>query len=129
MRKGKKVSKSMWIMGLFLVICMSWGFFGVVQAQAADINLVIATWEPPKATNAQPLRDWLKELEEKSGGRVSGKISYAAMGPPAKYYDLAAKGIAHVSLVGIPYTPGRFPLTEVVNLPVTGEMSSETFYR
>ena len=127
MKKGQKVSQWVWMIGLLVAICMSWSFMGSFRAEAADFNLVIATWEPPKATNAQPLRDWLKELEEKSGGRVTGKISYAAMGPPPKYYDLAVKGIAHVTLVGIPYTPGRFPMSEVVNLPVTGEMSSEIF--
>ncbi|MBW1799299.1 MAG: TRAP transporter substrate-binding protein [Deltaproteobacteria bacterium] len=127
MRKGRKGFKSVCIAGLFVALCMAWGFTVSSHAEAAPIKLVIATWEPPKATNAQPLRDWLKELGEKSGGRVTGKISYAAMGPPPKYYDLAVKGIAHVTLVGLPYTPGRFPMSEVVNLPITGEMSSEIF--
>jgi TRAP-type C4-dicarboxylate transport system substrate-binding protein len=126
MRKGHTLFKSVSIFGLLLCFSVALSLAGSFQAEAAPIKLVIATWEPPKASLAQPLRDWLKELEERSNGRVTGEISYGAMGPPPKYYDLAVKGIAHVTLVGVPYTPGRFPLSEVVQLPVTGEMSCET---
>ena len=115
------------IVCLVLAFGLIWTFAGVSKAEAAPIKLVIATWEPPKASMAQPLRDWLKELEERSGGRVQGKISYAAMGPPPKYYDLAVKGIAHATVIGVPYTPGRFPMSDVVNLPITGDFSSEVF--
>lgn len=126
---GKK-QKSFLLAGIVcvaLAMGLVWNLVGAPQAEAAPINLVIATWEPPKASMAQPLRDWLKELEERSGGRVTGKISYAAMGPPPKYYDLAVKGIAHATIIGVPYTPGRFPMSDVVNLPITGDFSSEVF--
>ena len=112
---------------LVLTAGLIWTLAGASKAEAAPINLIIATWEPPKASMAQPLRDWLKELEERSGGRVTGTISYAAMGPPPGYYDLAVKGIANATIIGVPYTPGRFPLSDVVNLPITGDFSSEVF--
>ncbi|MFH1488920.1 MAG: TRAP transporter substrate-binding protein [Pseudomonadota bacterium] len=127
MRKKQESFSLASVICMVLAIGLIWGLAGPTTAGAADFNLVIATWEPPKASMAQPLRDWLKELEERSGGRVTGKISYAAMGPPPKYYDLAVKGIAHVSLIGVPYTPGRFPMSDVVNLPITGDFSNEVF--
>lgn len=74
-----------------------------------------------------PLRAWLKELEEKSGGRVTGEIAYGSvMGAPPEHYDLAATGVADMSLVGIPYTPGRFPMAEVVEQPIGSEALEET---
>jgi TRAP-type C4-dicarboxylate transport system substrate-binding protein len=127
MRKRQKLFLLAGVMCLVLAVGLVWTLVGTSKAEAAPIKLVIATWEPPKASMAQPLRDWLKELEERSGGRVTGKISYAAMGPPPKYYDLAVKGIAHATVIGVPYTPGRFPMSDVVNLPITGDFSSEVF--
>ncbi|MFH1488375.1 MAG: TRAP transporter substrate-binding protein [Pseudomonadota bacterium] len=127
MRKKQELFSLAGVICVVLAIGLIWGLAGPTKAGAADFNLVIASWEPPSASMGQPMRDWLKELEERSGGRVTGKISYAAMGPPPKYYDLAVKGIAHVTMIGVPYTPGRFPMSDVVNLPITGDFSSEVF--
>jgi len=94
----------------------------------APIKLVIASFEPPPGTGMEPLRNWLQELSDRTGGRVTGEIAYgAAMGKPQEHYDLAVKGIAHVSYFPVPYNPGRFPMVEAMQLPVTGEISSETF--
>ena len=127
MKREQRLFSLAMVVCMVLAVGLLWNLGVPAKAGAADINLVIATWEPPKASMAQPLRDWLKELEERSGGRVKGKISYAAMGPPPKYYDLAVKGIAHATVIGVPYTPGRFPMSDVVNLPITGDFSSEVF--
>ncbi len=92
-------------------------------AQAED-KFKIATWEPSGVASA-PYKVWLKDLEERSGGRLTGEISYAAMGPPPTYFDLAAKGLVHVSFVGLPYTPGRFPMQEVMHASHSGQVTSE----
>jgi len=96
-------------------------------ARAKVIDLAIASWEGPDGTGMPPLRAWIKELSEKSGGRVTGKIAYGSvMGKPPEHYDLAATGVVDVSYVGLPYTPGRFPMAEVIQMPITGEASNET---
>ena len=114
---------------LFLVLLLSliWFLPCASKAEAAAQKLVIATWEPPQGTGSPVLRDWLKEIEAKSGGRIVGDISYGAMGPPPKYYDLAVGGIAHITFIAQAYTPGKFPVSDVMQLPVTGEMSAEVF--
>jgi TRAP-type C4-dicarboxylate transport system substrate-binding protein len=94
---------------------------------AKATELVIASWESPEGTGMPPLRAWLQELTDKTGGKVTGKIAYGSvMGKPPEHYDLAATGVADVSYVGLPYTPGRFPMAEIIQLPVTGEASNET---
>jgi TRAP-type C4-dicarboxylate transport system substrate-binding protein len=100
--------------------------FQEAPARAKPVDLVIASWEPPDGSGMAPLRAWLKELTEKSGGKVTGKIAYGSvLGKPPQHYDLAVSGVADVSYVGLPYTPGRFPMAEVIQLPVTGEASNE----
>lgn len=115
------------IVGLILMFGVVFSLMGTPAAFAGPIKLVIANWEPPKGTGSGPLREWLAEVEKGSNGRVTGSISYAAMGPPPGYYKLANKGIAHVTLIAPAYTPGQFPLSEVMQLPISGKMTSETF--
>lgn len=43
---------------------------------------------------------------------------------PPEHYDLAVTGVAHLSHVGLPYTPGRFPMAEVIELPIAKSVES-----
>jgi TRAP-type C4-dicarboxylate transport system substrate-binding protein len=90
------------------------------------IKLVVGTWESPEGTNAQTLREWLKEVGDKSGGRISSEIAWGgAMGKAPEHYNLAVTGIADITFVAFAFTPGLFPMAEVIQLPVTGEASNE----
>jgi TRAP-type transport system periplasmic protein len=62
---------------------------------------------------------WMQKIEKDSGGRIQFE-GYASMqmgGSPAQLYDQSRDGVVDViwSLAG--YTPGRFPRTEVFELP------------
>ena len=61
---------------------------------------------------------WAKKVEEMTGGRL--KITMfpgGALGKTSDHYYLAEKGIADISYALQDYTPGRFPLTAVFELP------------
>ena len=61
---------------------------------------------------------WAKKIEAASGGRIEAKVFPGAqLGPPPIYYDAARTGQLEVSWFLAGGTPGRFPLTELVNLP------------
>lgn len=75
-------------------------------------------WEGTEGASAEPLRQLCQELEDKSNGRITSEIAWGAvMGPPPEHYDLAASGVADVAFVMAAYTPGRFPMSEVADLP------------
>lgn len=62
---------------------------------------------------------WAKNVEEASEGRIKIE-SYPAMqlgGTPPELYDQAVDGIADIVWTVSGYTPGRFPETEVFELP------------
>ena len=64
------------------------------------------------------LVQWGEKLEKASAGRLIFKhFPNAQMAPTPAHYDLARTGQADVSWFLHGGTPGRFPLTEVVNLP------------
>lgn len=87
-------------------------------ASAQTYDLKVAGFVTPKHGMSKRIDAWAAGLEEKSGGRLNFEILHGAqMGPPPKYYDLAANGQADITWVLHGATPGRFQLTEVTNLP------------
>ena len=61
---------------------------------------------------------WSETLEKRSNGRIVVKrFPGAQMGPVPQHYDFARTGQAEVSWFLHGATPGRFPLTELIQLP------------
>jgi len=61
---------------------------------------------------------WTDGLEKASGGRIAPKrFPSAQFGPPATQYDMARTGQAETAFFQHGLTPGRFPVTELVNVP------------
>lgn len=62
---------------------------------------------------------WCKEIEKRTNNRV--KITYFPGGtltPAAQTYDSVVRGIADIGFSCFAYTRGKFPLTEVIDLPL-----------
>ena len=62
---------------------------------------------------------WCKEVERRTNGRV--KISYypgGTLSPAAQIYDSTAKGISDIGESVLSYTRGKFPLIEVMDMPL-----------
>jgi len=61
---------------------------------------------------------WGTELEKRTNGKV--KMEYypaEALGKMAEMYDLVVSGVADLSLHFTGATPGRFPVTDVCQIP------------
>ena len=89
-------------------------------AYAQDVTLRLHQFLPPPApVPAQILKPWAQGVEEASGGRI--KIEhFDAMslgGRPPELMDQARDGVVDLSMTVVGYTPGRFPRTEVFELP------------
>ncbi len=75
-----------------------------------------------------------KAIEEQSGGRIKFEL-YPAMqlgGAPPDLYDQAKDGVVDLIWTVLGYTPGRFPKSEVFELPfviTNGENSSVAFQK
>jgi TRAP-type C4-dicarboxylate transport system substrate-binding protein len=89
-------------------------------ALAQEVTLRLHQFLPPPApVPALILKPWAEGLEEASGGRI--KIEhFDAMslgGRPPELMDQARDGVVDMSMTVVGYTPGRFPRTEVFELP------------
>jgi len=61
-----------------------------------------------------------KDFAEKSGGRIKLE-PYAggtAFANPTKFYEQVERGIIDYTMAIVSYSPGRFPLTELIGLPM-----------
>jgi TRAP-type C4-dicarboxylate transport system substrate-binding protein len=89
-------------------------------AQAQDVTLRIHHFLPPKATiQAQVFEPWCEKIGRESGGRLKCQI-YPAMqlgGTPPQLFDQARDGVADIIWTIPTYQAGRFPKSEVFELP------------
>lgn len=89
--------------------------FGVVSASAQEV-LKISSWIPPHAVNTVLFPQWIKQIEEATDGRVTGKIEFG-LAPPPGQIDLVEDGTADVAWIFHGYNPGRFVTTKLIELP------------
>jgi TRAP-type transport system periplasmic protein len=99
--------------GLALALLLSGG------ACAQDkIELKLAYFVGDQHAMSKWLIKWSQTLEQRSAGRIVVKRFPAAqLGPTQQHYDFARTGQADAVWFLHGGTPGRFPLTELINLP------------
>jgi len=88
-------------------------------AQEKVITITVSNWFPVGTKHDLILQEWGKDLEKRTGGKV--KVSYHAAGtlvPAKQSYDAVVKGITDVSNHVLGYTMGRFPFSQVLDLPI-----------
>ncbi len=104
---------------LYRAIALALLFGCAASAQAQQkIEMKLAYFVIDAHAMSQWLIRWADQLERGSGGRISVKRFPAAqMGPTPGHYDFARTGQADAAWFLHGGTPGRFPLTEIVNLP------------
>ena len=92
--------------------------FSTGIASAQPIELKLAYFVGDQHSMSQWLIKWARRLEKDSGGRIVVKrFPGSQMGPMQQHYDFARTGQADVSWFLHGATPGRFPLTEISQLP------------
>ncbi|MCP5088717.1 MAG: TRAP transporter substrate-binding protein, partial [Rhodobacteraceae bacterium] len=102
-------------------------------ASAAEFSFNLQSFLPAQATIPSKIIDvWADEVEEASGGRIEIK-RFASMqlgGKPPELLDQVIDGVIDITWNVNGYTPGRFPSTEVFELPflVTDARAASSAY-
>src|SRR5262245_34364496 len=87
-------------------------------ASAQPIELKLAYFVGDQHAMSQWLIKWANNLEKDSGGRIVVKrFPGSQMGPVQQHYDFVRTGQADVAWFLHGATPGRFQLTELVQVP------------
>ena len=68
---------------------------------------------------AKAIIPWAQKVEQESGGRIKIQLFHAMQlgGAPPSLFDQAKDGVVDLTWTVLGYTPGRFPKTEVFELP------------
>ena len=87
----------------------------------AKVTLVVSSWVPPTHTITQTVAKWCEEVAKATANRVVCSLLPKAVSAPPATFDSVRDALADVSF-GVPgYTPGRFVLAEIAELPFAGD--------
>jgi TRAP-type C4-dicarboxylate transport system substrate-binding protein len=105
---------------IFVLVCAGSSLtIPPAYGQAKPIELTYSIFFPAPAPQTQVAMDWAKEIEKRTNGRVKITIFPGGTLTAAdKCYDGVVKGISDIGMSCFAYTRGRFPLTEVADLPL-----------
>ena len=93
---------------------------GATSAVAQDVTLTLHQFLPAQANVPKLILDvWAKDIEAASDGRIKVDQfpSMQLGGRPPELIDQAIDGVADIVWTVVGYTPGRFPRTEVFEMP------------
>ncbi len=112
-----------------LMAAAAGSLLAVAEAAAQTHNLKLAHFVIPQHPYSKLLQEWTDLVEKKSQGQIKITIfPNQQMGPGPRYYDLARTGQADITWFVHGFTPGRFPLTDISNVPYlfgSGEIGSK----
>lgn len=75
-------------------------------------------WVPPQAPIMPDISAWSASLSEASNGEVTFDLYPAQqLGAAVDHYDMARDGIVDMAMVAPGYTPGRFPIWNLIEMP------------
>lgn len=105
------------------------------ESWAADVTLRLHQFLPAQASVPKNiLIPWMEKIAAESDGRIEIQ-HFPAMqlgGKPPELYDQVVDGVADIIWTLPGYTPGRFPRTEVFELPFTmtdAEAASKAYWQ
>jgi TRAP-type C4-dicarboxylate transport system substrate-binding protein len=103
-----------------LVIVLLAVFFmpaGAAAASQSKMHLKFSTWHPPASREVTTVwKPMLEELKKRSNGRITYTLyAGAALGKGPEHYDIVAKGLSDMGYFTATWTPGRFPMSDVLS--------------
>lgn len=112
-------------------------FAGMILApapalSAEPIKLTYANFPPAPTFPCVQMEHWAKEVERRTGGKVKVQTFPGGTLLPAKnIFDGVISGLADIGNFAMSYQPGRFPVSEAVDLPLgfsSAKVASLTLY-
>jgi len=107
--------------------------FAAVTHASESLTLRYNQWFPATHwSQVDGLLGFFKSIEEVTQGRVKIQPSAKPLAPPNRNYQAVTSGIADVAWGPHGYTPGAFPLSEMMEFPfdnIDAEKSSAAYWR
>lgn len=121
--------RSLVLVGLGMLLSVA--AFGA--GDCAAVELKMSHFMPTKHVQHKVMAAWAERMGTLTDGKLEVTIfPGGALGKPPHQYDNAVKGITDIAFGLQSYTPGRFPLTSVMELPFlvpSGEVGARVLWR
>jgi TRAP-type C4-dicarboxylate transport system substrate-binding protein len=99
---------------------------GIAGAASAQVTLTVSSWLPPGHLLSRAQADWCAEVSKATAERVKCNILPKAVAPPPATFDAVRDGLADLSYGVHGYTPGRYLLTKMAEMPFLGDSAIAT---
>jgi TRAP-type C4-dicarboxylate transport system substrate-binding protein len=114
MKRGKFILLFLGLTGMVFSI-----FAPLALGQTKPFELSYSIFFPAPHKITVLADEWVKEVEKRTNGKVKITVFPGGTLTPAdKCYDGVVKGISDIGMSVLAYTRGKFPLTEVIDLPL-----------
>jgi TRAP-type C4-dicarboxylate transport system substrate-binding protein len=107
------------LVSFVFLFCLLAAALSAYGQETKVIRLKYASFYPTASSPHVLLEQWCREVEKRTNGRV--KISFfggGTLAPIPQSYDVATRGIADISVTCPQWMAGRFPMTDVLYLPL-----------
>jgi TRAP-type C4-dicarboxylate transport system substrate-binding protein len=106
------------LVGIMICFCSFFFIPNTVQSQTT-ITLKYANFPPAATFPCVQMERWAKEVEKRTNGKVKVQTFPGGTLLPAKnIFDGVISGVADIGNFAMSYQPGRFPVSEAVDLPI-----------
>lgn len=93
-------------------------------AAAQQSVLRFNSWLPPThPITVLTLKPWMAEVEKATQGRVKFEFTASSLGIPPNQFDMVRDGIVDAAITVHGFTPARFPLMQLGELPFLSKLS------
>lgn len=93
---------------------------------AQQVTLAASSWMPASHALSQSLVRWCDEVAQATARRVSCRMLPKAVAAPPGTFDAVREGLADIAYSVHGYTPGRYTLTQLAELPFAGDSAEVT---
>ena len=120
-----KIKSSFRIKSMSMLMALALGVSGCSgqsSEQGAETEATVLRfshfWPATSAMHVEVFEPWAKKIETESNGQLKVEIyPSATLSKPDMMYDSAAKGVIDIGSQAHGYSSGRFPLTQITELP------------
>ena len=95
-------------------------------AASAEITLTLSSWVPPAHLLTRAQSDWCNEVSKAVAGRIKCNLLPKAVTPAPGTFDAVKDGLVDLSYSVHGYTPGRFVMGKMAELPFLGDSAVAT---
>lgn len=117
------MKKSLWLKAAFVVILcgLVLSFSSCNSAEKKEnIHIRFSTWHVPAGADVKVLwTSMLEEMKKRSNGRITYTMfAGGALGKGPDHFDIVRTGLSDMGYATLTWTPGRFPLSDVLSSPI-----------